>query len=55
MLLGYFIYTSHDSGHKVGYKRHRIVIRGREAGRGSDGYDGSLGWSIDGSWAEQHK
>ena len=28
--------VSYDSGHKVGYKRHRIEIRGREAGRGSN-------------------
>ena len=49
MLLGYFIYTSYDSGHKVGHKRHRIVIRGREAGSGSNGYDGNLGCFIDGS------
>lgn len=41
--------VSYDSGHKVGYKRHRIEIRGREAGRGSNGYDGNLGCSADGS------
>lgn len=39
----------YDFGYKVGYKRYRIEIRGREVGRGSNGYDGNLGWFVDGS------